>query len=86
MEYDVPRNRLGSGVPDLKTYLEVHSLRNLWVGTGVKTEQEHCGVMGDEGGVKLVGLVRIGRGWRWRQVTLGWIYSGSVKDGHRCTR
>ena len=82
----MPRNRLGSGVPDPKTYLEVHSLRNLWVGTGDKTEQEHCGVMGDEGGVKLVGLVRIGRGWRWRQVTLGWIYSGSVKDGHRCTR
>lgn len=72
----MPRNRLGSGVPDPKTYLEVHSLRNLWVGSGVKTE----------GGVKLVGLVRIGRGWRWRQVTLGWIYSGSVKDGHRCTR
>ena len=82
----MPRNRLGSWVPDPKTYLEVHSLRNLWVGTGDKTEQEHCGVMGDEGGVKLVGLVRIGRGWRWRQVTLGCIYSGSVKDGHRCTR
>ena len=44
----MPRNRLGSGVPDPKTYLEVHSLRNLWVGTGDKTEQEHCGVMGDE--------------------------------------
>ena len=86
MEYVSPRNRLGSGVPDPKTYLELLSLRNLWVGTGVKTEGDHCGVMGDEGGVKLVGLVRIGRGWRWRQVTLGWIYSGSVKDGHRCTR
>lgn len=82
----MPRNRLGSGVPDPKTHLEPLSLRNLWVGTGVKTEQEHCGVMEGEGGVKLVGLVRIGRGWRWRQVTLGWIYSGSVKDGHRCTR
>ena len=82
----MPRNRLGSGVPDPKTYLEVHSLRNLWVGTGVKIEQEHCGVMGDEGGLKLVGLVRIGRGRKRRQVTLGWIYSGSVKDGHRCTR
>ena len=44
MEYGAPRNRLGSGVPDPKTYLEVHSLRNLWVGTGDKTEQEHCGV------------------------------------------
>ena len=43
-------------------------------------------VMGEEGGVKLVGLVRIDRGWKRRQVTLGWIYSGSVKDGHRCTR
>ena len=53
---------------------------------GDKTEPENCGVMGDEGGVKLVGLVRIGRGWRWMQVSLGWIYSGSVKDGHRCTR
>lgn len=82
----MPRNRLGSGVPDPKTYLEVHSLRNLWIGTRVKIEGDHCGVMGDEGGVKLVGLVRIGRGWRWMQVTLGWIYSGSVKDGHRCTR
>ena len=82
----MPRNRLGSGVPDPKTYLEVHSLRNLWVGTGVKIEQEHCGVMGDEGGLKLVGLVRIGRGRKRRQVTLGWIYSGSVNDGHRCTR
>ena len=61
MEYEVPRNRLGSGAPDPKTYLEVHSLRNLWVGTGVKTEQEHCGVMEGEGGVKLVGLVRINR-------------------------
>ena len=86
MEYDVPRNRLGSGVPDLKTHLEPLSLRNLWVGTGVKTEPENCGVMGDEGGVKLVGLVRIGRGCKRRRVTLGWIYSGSVKDGHRCTR
>ena len=86
MEYEVPRNRLGSGAPDPKTYLEVHSLRNLWVGTGVKIEQEHCGVMGDDGGLKLVGLVRIGRGRKRRQVTLGWIYSGSVKDGHRCTR
>ena len=82
----MPRNRLGSGVLDPKTYLELLSLRNLWVGTGVKTEGEHCGIMGDERGVKLDGLVRIGRGWRWRQVTLGWIYSGSVKDGHRCTR
>ena len=86
MEYEVPRNRLGSGAPDPKTYLEVHSLRNLWVGTGVKIEQEHCGVMGDERGLKLVGLVRIGRGRKRRQVTLGWIYSGSVNDGHRCTR
>lgn len=86
MEYGAPRNRLGSGVPDPKTYLEVHSLRNLWIGTGVKTEGDHCGVMGDEEGVKLVGLVRINRGCKRRQVTLGWIYSGSVKDGHRCTR
>ena len=86
MEYEVPRNWLGSGAPDPKTYLEVHSLRNLWVGTGDKTEQEHCGVMGDEGGVKLVGLVRINRGCKRRQVTLGLIYSGSVKDGHRRTR
>ena len=75
MEYGSPRNRLGSGVPDPKTYLEVHSLRNLWVGTGVKTEGEHSGVMVDEGGVKLVGFVRIGRGWRWMQVTLGWTCS-----------
>ena len=82
----MPRNRLGSGVLDPKTYLELLSLRNLWVGSGVKTEGEHCGVMGDEGGLKLVGLVRIGRGRKRRQVTLGWIYSGSVKDGHRCTR
>ena len=82
----MPRNRLGSWVPDTKTYLEVHSLRNLWVGTGDKTEGEHCGVMGEEGGVKLVGLVRIGRGCKRWQVTLGWIYSRSVKDGHRCTR
>ena len=82
----MPRNRLGSGVLDPKTYLELLSLRNLWVGTGVKTEGEHCGVMGDEGGVKLVALVRINRGCKRRQVTLGWIYSGSVKDGHRRTR
>ena len=79
-------DRLGSGVPDLKTHLELHHLRILWVGTGVKTEPETSGVMGDEWGVKLVGLVRIGRGCKRRQVTLGWIYSGSVKDGHRCTR
>ena len=79
-------DRLGSGIPDLKTHLELHLLRNLWVGTGVKTEGEHSGVMGDVGGVKLVGLVRINRGCKRRQVTLGWIYSGSVKDGHRCTR
>ena len=79
-------DRLGSGVPDPKTHLELHLLRNLWVGTGVKTKEEQSGLMGDEGGVKLVGLVRIGRGCKRRQVTLGWIYSGSVKDGHRCTR
>ena len=42
--------------------------------------------MEGEGGVKLVGLVRIDRGWKRRLVTLGWFYSGSVKDGHRCTR
>ena len=42
--------------------------------------------MGDEGGVKLVGLVRIDRGCKRRQVMLGWIYYGSIKDGHRCTR
>ena len=79
-------DRLGSGVPDPKTHLELHLLRNLWVGTRVKTKEEQSGLMGDEGGVKLVGFGRIGRGWRWMQVTLGWIYSGSVKDGHRCTR
>ena len=75
MEYDVPRNRLGSGVPDLKTHLELHHLRILWVGTGVKTKGEQSGLMGDERGVKLVGFVRIGRGWRWMQVTLGWTCS-----------
>ena len=66
MEYEVPRNRLGSGAPDPKTYLEVHSLRNLWIGTRVKIEGDHCGVMGDEGGVKLVGLVRINMGCKRR--------------------
>ena len=75
-------DRLESGVPDLMTHLELQHLSVLWVGTRVKTKGEQSGLMGDEGGVKLVGLVRIGRGWRWRQVTLGWIYSGSVKDGH----
>ena len=79
-------DRLGSGVPDLKTHLELHHVSILWVGTGVKTKGEQSGLMGDERGVKLVGLVRIGRGCKRRQVTLGWIYSGSVKDGHRCTR
>ena len=79
-------DRLGSGVPHLMTHLELQHLSVLWVGTRVKTKGEQSGLMGDEGGVKLVGLVRIGRGWRWRQVTLGCIYSGSVKDGHRCTR
>lgn len=79
-------DRLGTWVPDLKTHLELHHLRILWVGTEVKTKGEQSGVLRDEGGVKLVGLVRIGGGWRWMQVTLGWIYSGSVKDGHRCTR
>ena len=79
-------DRLESGVPDLMSHLELQHLSVLWVGTRVKTKGEQSGLMGDEGGVKLVGLVRIGRGWRWRQVTLGWIYSGSVKDGHRCTR
>ena len=79
-------DRLESGVPDLMTHLELQHLSVLWVGTRVKTKGEQSGLMGDEAGVKLVGLVRIGRGWRWRQVTLGWIYSGSVKDGHRCTR
>ena len=79
-------DRLGSGVPDLKTQLELHHLRILWVGSGVKTKGEQSGVLRDEGGVKLVGLVRINRGCKRRQVTLGWIYSGSVNDGHRCTR
>ena len=79
-------DRLESGVPDLMTHLELQHLSVLWVGTRVKTKGEQSGLMGDEGGVKLVGLVRIGRGWKRRQVTLGWIYSGSVKDGHRCTR
>ena len=79
-------DRLGSWVPDLKTHLELHHLRILWVGTGVKTKGEQSGLMGDERGVKLVGFVRIGRGCKRRQVTLGWIYSRSVKDGHRCTR
>ena len=79
-------DRLESGVPDLMTHLELQHLSVLWVGTRVKTKGEQSGLMGDEGGVKLVGLVRIGRGWRWMQVSLGWIYSGSVKDGHRCTR
>ena len=79
-------DRLGSGVPDLKTHLELHLLRNLWVGTGVKPKRAQSGLMGDEGGVKLVGLVRINRGCKRKQVTLGCIYSGSVKDGHRRTR
>ena len=79
-------DRLESGVPDLMTHLELHHLSVLWVGTRVKTKGEQSGLMGDEGGVKLVGLVRIRRGWRWMQITLGWIYSGSVKDGHRSTR
>ena len=79
-------DRLGSRVPDLKTHLELHHLRILWVGTGVKTKGEQSELMGDERGVKLVGLVRINRGCKRRQVTLGWIYSGSVKDGHRSTR
>ncbi len=79
-------DRLGSGVPDLKIHLELHHLSILWVGTGDKTKEEQSGLMGDEAGVKLVGLVRIGRGWRWMQITLGWTYSGSVKDGHRSTR
>ena len=79
-------DRLESGVPDLMTHLELQHLSVLWVGTRVKTKGEQSGLMGDEGGVKLVGLVRIGRGCKRRQVTLGWIYSGSVKDGHRCTR
>ena len=79
-------DRLGSGVPDPKTYLELRHLRILWVGTGVKTKGEQSGLMGDEAGVKLVGLVRINRGCKRKQVTLGCIYSGSVKDGHRRTR
>ena len=79
-------DRLESGVPDLMTHLELHHLSVLWVGTRVKTKGEQSGLMGDEAGVKLVGLVRIRRGWRWMQITLGWIYSGSVKDGHRSTR
>ena len=79
-------DRLESGVPDLMTHLELQHLSVLWVGTRVKTKGEQSGLMGDEGGVKLVGLARIGRGCKRRQVTLGWIYSGSVKDGHRCTR
>ena len=56
-------DRLESGVPDLMTHLELQHLSVLWVGTGVKTKREQSGLMGDEGGVKLVGLVRIGRGW-----------------------
>ena len=79
-------DRLESGVPDLMTHLELQHLSVLWVGTRVKTKGEQSGLMGDEGGVKLVGLARIGRGCKRRQVTLGWIYSGSVKDGHRSTR
>ena len=55
-------DRLGSGVPDLKTHLELNHLRILWVGTGVKTKGEQSGLMGDERGVKLVEFVRIGRG------------------------
>ena len=59
-------DRLESGVPDLMTHLELQHLSVLWVGTRVKTKGEQSGLMGDEGGVKLVGLVRINRGCKRR--------------------
>ena len=59
-------DRLESGVPDLMTHLELQHLSVLWVGTRVKTKGEQSGLMGDEEGVKLVGLVRINRGCKRR--------------------